>query len=407
MSTSPQPATRRTEVFISAATSDLKTTRGLVQRAVHTIGCHGVYQEEFPPDYRTVEAMLRSHIEKCDAVIHIAGLCYGSEPKNRPVDKPRRSYTQMEYDIARELKRPLYVFVCAETFQYDAHRQEADDVAALQKTHRDACLGREEIREKVGTVSELEKRVSQLQEHLNRLERQALDTSEAVKEVGEKVEASQKTEIRAKLNLAQILARQEKRSEGIRELEEALALAQTAKLDKEEVEVLLALGLFSSSRRGIGNRRGYLDQVEKKIGNIKDASVQVLHYRTKAAAFQDERNRPGAEKALRSALQCCENAKDEKDNNLETQACIVRSELVILLCEQNRHTDAVELVAACDAHARAHANDEDGELMQAAMSAGILWDIKSGNEEMPPGEFKNSRPWERQRIGRGELVASC
>jgi hypothetical protein len=49
---------RRTEIFISAASADLKGTRALVKRAVDTIGCHGVYQEEFPPDYRKVEVML-------------------------------------------------------------------------------------------------------------------------------------------------------------------------------------------------------------------------------------------------------------------------------------------------------------------------------------------------------------
>ena len=189
------------------------------------------------------------------------------------------------------------------------------------------------------------------------------------------------SQIRAKLKLAQMLARQEKNTEGIRELEEALALAQAAKLVEEEVEVLLALGLFSSSRRGIGNRRNYLDQAEKKIGEIKNATVQVLHYRTKAATCQDERDRSGAESALRSALRCCEESTDDKEKNLAAQACVVRSELIILLCEQDRQREASELVAACDAHAREHTDDEDGELMQAAMSAGIFWALKTGDEE--------------------------
>lgn len=214
-----------------------------------------------------------------------------------------------------------------------------------------------------------------------KLGRELLATSEAVKEVGEKVKAGPKNEIRAKLKLAQMLARQEKQSEGIRELEEALVLAEAANLAGEEVEVLVALGLFSSSRRGIGNRRAYLDQAEKKIGAIKDASVRVLYYRARAAACRDERNDAGAEEALRSALQCCEKTKNDKEKNLETQACVVRSELIILLCEQDRHAEAAELITACDAHARTHVNDEDGELMQAAMSAGIFWALKSGNEE--------------------------
>jgi len=211
---------------------------------------------------------------------------------------------------------------------------------------------------------------------------QAVD--ETIKAVGEKVDSTQKKEIRAKLKLAQSLVRQEKSSEGLRELEAALALAQAAKLVEEEIEVLLALGLLSSSHRGIGNRRGYLDQAEKKIEEIKVASVRVLYFRARAAACTEERNPQGAEDALWLAVECCKNAEDPdtpEEKNLLNQACVVRSELIILLCQQDRQAEATELVTACDAHARAHADDEDGELMQAAMSAGIFWALKTGNDE--------------------------
>lgn len=188
MDSRPPTPTRRTEVFISAASADLKASRAIVKQAVDTIGCHGVYQEEFPPDYRRVDEMLRSHITNCDAVIHIAGVCYGSEPRDRPADKARRSYTQMEYDIAQELGRPLYVFVCTEAYPYDAHSPEPDDVAALQQAHREACLARLEIREKVSNPSDLKARVSQLHEHLKKLERVLIETEKAVEAVGQKVE---------------------------------------------------------------------------------------------------------------------------------------------------------------------------------------------------------------------------
>jgi tetratricopeptide (TPR) repeat protein len=135
-----------------------------------------------------VDEMLHSHISNCDAVIHIAGVCYGSEPQDRPADKARRSYTQMEYDIAQELGRPLYVFVCTDGYPYDAHSAEPDDLAALQQAHREACLGRLEIREKVSNPGDLKARVSQLHEHLKKLERELFETSEAVGVVGQKVE---------------------------------------------------------------------------------------------------------------------------------------------------------------------------------------------------------------------------
>ena len=207
-------------------------------------------------------------------------------------------------------------------------------------------------------------------------------TIKVIKEVSDKVEAGPKKEIRAKLNLAGMLIQQQKQSESTRLLEEALALAQASKLAEEEVESLLTLSLYSFSRRGISNRKGYFDQAEKKINKIKDPDNRLLvfYFRAKAAVFHDERNLSGEEDTLRSALQCCENAKEDINRNFATQACVIRSELIILLCEQDRHSEAAELVTACDAYARGHANDADGELMQAAMSAGIFWALKSDNE---------------------------
>ena len=67
--------------------------------------------------------MLRGKIAACDAVIHLAGECYGAEPVHREPAAPRRSYTQMEYDLARELGKPLYVFLCGQGFPYLRHRK--------------------------------------------------------------------------------------------------------------------------------------------------------------------------------------------------------------------------------------------------------------------------------------------
>jgi len=178
------PVTRRTEVFISAASRDLKSTREIAKNAIDAIGCHGVYQEEFPPDYRAVVAMLRDRISRCDAVIHIAGECYGSEPRSRDSGVPRRSYTQMEHDIAKELGIPLYVFVCAKSYPYDEHGPEAPELEEFQNQHRQECLDREEIREKVDTEAQLRLRLSQLEAHLKKLEKEIVSARDTVLEVG-------------------------------------------------------------------------------------------------------------------------------------------------------------------------------------------------------------------------------
>jgi tetratricopeptide (TPR) repeat protein len=203
-----------------------------------------------------------------------------------------------------------------------------------------------------------------------------------VPDFADEVTAGTKNEVRAKLKLAQMRARQGKKTEAIEGLEEALALSRTAKLMEEEVEILLALSLLSSSRR---RRRGgysgdYLRQAEEKIREVDSASIRVVYFRAQAAACSDKRDFQGAEEAYRSALECCASRKEDA-KSLDVQACVIRSELATILCEQGRQTEATELVVECDAYARVHADDEDSELMQAAMSAGIFWALKTGNEE--------------------------
>jgi hypothetical protein len=134
------------KVFISAASGDLGNARQAVKEALLDIGCHPVEQMNFPPDYRTVANMLREKIEGCQALIHIAGIRYGTEPDPTalPNGAMRRSYTQLEYDIARELamKRGdrrfrVYSFVCPEGFPYDAEPDvEATEKRELQRRHR-------------------------------------------------------------------------------------------------------------------------------------------------------------------------------------------------------------------------------------------------------------------------------
>jgi tetratricopeptide (TPR) repeat protein len=75
------------KVFVSAASGDLRGARQAVKEALLDIGCHPVEQTNFPPDYRSVTAMLREKIEDCQALIHIVGKRYGAEPDAEPADK--------------------------------------------------------------------------------------------------------------------------------------------------------------------------------------------------------------------------------------------------------------------------------------------------------------------------------
>src|SRR6185369_2503221 len=126
----------RPTIFLSGVSSEFASFRDGVEVEIQKKGCFAENQSSFGVDYHTVEEMLRRRINDADAVIHIVGFRYGAEPKDRPADKPRRSYTQMEYDIARELEKPVYVFLSSDASVYDVPADEDPEVTALQLAHR-------------------------------------------------------------------------------------------------------------------------------------------------------------------------------------------------------------------------------------------------------------------------------
>ncbi len=161
------------EIFISTTIQDLRSCRKLIRDTLLTLGCLPVVQEHFAPDTSTVRAMLREKIAACDAVIYLAGECYGAEPKTRAPGEPRRSYTQLEYDLARELGKPCYVFLCADGFLYDPHDLEPGDLRALQQVHRTALTATDALSHPVRDSHELELRVRELPERARHAEERA------------------------------------------------------------------------------------------------------------------------------------------------------------------------------------------------------------------------------------------
>src|ERR1700675_554721 len=126
------------EVFISGTTHDLGTYRGEIKNALLTLKIFPIEESNFALAYGPLIAMLRDLIGRCDAVIHLAGFYYGAEPPQRPPGQQRRSYTQIEYDVARELKKPLYLFLAAENYESDKPSTQSDEEKELQLTHRRA-----------------------------------------------------------------------------------------------------------------------------------------------------------------------------------------------------------------------------------------------------------------------------
>jgi len=158
-------------IFISATSGDLKSVRGAVASALGKLGCLPIEQSNFEPDYRTIEGLLNKKISECDSLIQFVGHRYGAEPepKSLPKTTPRRSYTQMEYYIAKKLKKKIYIFICADGFPYDQCDAENPEKVALQLEYRDFLREAKVKREKVNSIEECENRVLLLQDQFEEL----------------------------------------------------------------------------------------------------------------------------------------------------------------------------------------------------------------------------------------------
>lgn len=125
-------------------------------------------------DYEEQRAVIRQRIASCRAVIHIAGMRYGSESdyKSFPKGVARRSHAQMEFDLAHELKKQVHIIVASEKFPYDAPRTKVDakteTVARrrLQEKHRKSLRESGEIYDRAATPAQLTGRVRKLRPKL-------------------------------------------------------------------------------------------------------------------------------------------------------------------------------------------------------------------------------------------------
>ena len=165
------PSEGTTRVFISATSKDLGTVRELVEEALLTMDCMPIEQTNFPPDYRSVREMIEEKVAGYEAVIHIVGIRYGAEPdpSTLPEGAARRSYTQMEADIARKLEKKLYLFVCSEDFPYDQATAESEELQGLQRAYRAEIAKGEILRTEVKDREELGRKVRELQFELEKL----------------------------------------------------------------------------------------------------------------------------------------------------------------------------------------------------------------------------------------------
>ena len=150
------------EVFISATTRDLAGYRREVKDALLSLQIFPIEESSFTLAYGRLTEMLRALIGRCDVVIHIAGFYYGAEPPQRPVGEPRRSYTQIEYDVARQLGKPIYLFLAKQDCETDEILDQTDEEKSLQLAHRQAIQTCGEIYYQFASSQEIASRMREL-----------------------------------------------------------------------------------------------------------------------------------------------------------------------------------------------------------------------------------------------------
>lgn len=144
-------------VFVSATSRDLGSYRREARDALLTGGILPIVQDHFPPDYRTLCDLLRDQIRKCDAVFCLVGFAFGAAPR----DFPHRSYTQLEYDIARELDKPVFRFLATDRCVLDASPIDGPAERDLQAAYRQGILDGAEKWEAFGSTDELRQRIAE------------------------------------------------------------------------------------------------------------------------------------------------------------------------------------------------------------------------------------------------------
>jgi tetratricopeptide (TPR) repeat protein len=95
-------------------------------------------QDHFGPDHRTIEKLITDKIVASDAVICLIGHVFGTSAGLK--DGELRSFTQLEFELAHRLRKPLFLFFASDTFPRAAGFEEPSSFQESQRAHRRAVL---------------------------------------------------------------------------------------------------------------------------------------------------------------------------------------------------------------------------------------------------------------------------
>jgi len=133
------------KVFVSGATREMGHYREAVATELRRLGIDPIAQSTFRVDYRDVVELLRQSLKPCDAVICLIGRQYGECPSGQ-VNREPRSYTQIEFDLAKEMGKRIFTFFPAPACQTAGVGTDTDAQRNLQLKHWDSLYESERLR---------------------------------------------------------------------------------------------------------------------------------------------------------------------------------------------------------------------------------------------------------------------
>ena len=132
-------AEKKYQVFISSTYADLKEERRKILDILLMADCIPAGMEAFVASDVEQFEVIKKVIELCDYYILIIGKRYGSINEQTGL-----SYTEMEYEYAKELGIPVLVFALDESVEVSPDKMdtEAEKIEALQKFRQNALTNR-------------------------------------------------------------------------------------------------------------------------------------------------------------------------------------------------------------------------------------------------------------------------
>jgi hypothetical protein len=128
---------KKFQIFVSSTSKDLENERRAVIEAIINMRHIPIGMEAFEAGNKEQWEYIKQRIDESDYYVVLVAERYGSE-------KDGVSYTEMEYDYAREKKVPVAAFLLAEEARKDWRAQKSDFIDNRQKVDafRDKCQGR-------------------------------------------------------------------------------------------------------------------------------------------------------------------------------------------------------------------------------------------------------------------------